>query len=139
MYIIRATITGVYHVKKGVESKQGNWRTAVLGWLALITAVRKLSLKWQGQCKWTIDFTLGRLVWFVVDEYYCSETTTAQTCLWYVSLGCCRAAIHNTDESRSAQNSCPLFAWFALCTPYFHVHVHVYVHVQSGLSPCEYS
>ena len=30
---------------------------------------------------------LGRLVWFVVDEYYCSETTTAQVCLGYVSLG----------------------------------------------------
>ena len=37
---------------------------------------------------------LGRLVWFVVDEYYCSETTTVQACLGYVSLGHCRAARH---------------------------------------------
>ena len=37
---------------------------------------------------------LGRLVWFVVDEYYCSETTTAQACLGYVSLGHSRAARH---------------------------------------------
>ena len=29
---------------------------------------------------------LGRLVWFVVDEYYCSETTTTQSYLGNVSL-----------------------------------------------------
>lgn len=31
--------------------------------------------------------------------------------------------IHSADEAR---NNRPPFAWFALCTPYFHVHVHVY-------------
>ena len=31
-------------------------------------------------------FCLGRLVCFAVDEYCCSETTTAQVCLGYVSL-----------------------------------------------------
>ena len=30
-------------------------------------------------------FFLGRLVWFVVDEYRCSETATNQACLGYVS------------------------------------------------------
>ena len=35
----------------------------------------------------SVGFCLGRLVWFVVDEYYCSETTTTQACLGYVSLG----------------------------------------------------
>ena len=37
---------------------------------------------------------IGRLVWFVVDKYYCSETTTTQACLGYVSLGHCRAMKH---------------------------------------------
>ena len=37
---------------------------------------------------------LGWLVWFVVYEYYCSETTTAQTSLGYVSLVHSRAAKH---------------------------------------------
>ena len=31
--------------------------------------------------------------------------------------------IHGADKGQSAQNSCPLFAWFALRTPYSHVHV----------------
>ena len=63
---------------------------------------------------------LDRLVWFVVDEYYCSETTTTQVCLGYISLGCYRAAIgiHSADEGRPAWNSCPPFAWFALRTPF---------------------
>ena len=34
---------------------------------------------------------LGRLVWFVVNEY-CSEATTTQACLGYVTLGHCRVA-----------------------------------------------
>ena len=42
---------------------------------------------------------IGRLEWFVVDEYYCSETTTTQVCLGYISLGPHRATIHDTDES----------------------------------------
>ena len=41
-----------------------------------------------------VEFCLGRLVWFMVDEYYCSETTTTQVCLGYVNLGCYRAACH---------------------------------------------
>ena len=65
-------------------------------------------------------FCLGRFVWLVMDDYYCSETTTAQACLGYVSLGCCRQlSIHNADEGQPARNRCPLFAWFALRTPYF--------------------
>ena len=39
----------------------------------------------------SVFFCLGRLASF---EYYCSETTTAQACLGYVSLGCRRAAKH---------------------------------------------
>ena len=41
---------------------------------------------------------LVRLVWFVVDEYYCSETITAMACLWYVSLGHSRAARHTCAD-----------------------------------------
>ena len=40
------------------------------------------------------EVCLVRLVWFVVDEYYCSETTTTQACLGYVNLGRCRATMH---------------------------------------------
>ena len=40
-----------------------------------------------------VGFCLGRLVWFVDDEYYCSETTTTQACLGYVY------------KSRSSQSS----------------------------------
>ena len=61
-----------------------------------------LTYKENGTLPVTVDFELGsgvflgRLVWCVVDEYYCSETTTAQACLGYlhVSLGCRRAATH---------------------------------------------
>ena len=44
---------------------------------------------------------LGRLVWFVVDEYYCSETTTAQACLGYVSLAE-QLGIHSVDVGQPA-------------------------------------
>ena len=66
---------------------------------------------------------LGKLVWFVVDEYYCSETTTTQACLgMQASLGCLRATKHTqTDDGQPARNSCPPFAWFALHTLFFHV------------------
>ena len=60
---------------------------------------------------------LGRLVWFVVDEYYCSETTTTQACLGHVlvSLG-----IHSADEGQPAQNStvclvCSVHTLFYVC------------------------
>ena len=37
---------------------------------------------------------VGLIVWCVVDEYYCSETTTAQACLGYVSVGRHRVTRH---------------------------------------------
>ena len=73
-----------------------------------------------------MKFFLG---WFVVYEYYCSETTTAQASLGYVSLGHSRAAKHTRRVGkgppkqlftvyhtiymtlvRATRNSCPLFA-----------------------------
>ena len=53
-------------------------------------------------------------LWFVVDEYYCSETTTTQVCLGYVSLD--HPEQPSVDERQPAPNSCPLFALFALRT-----------------------
>ena len=44
-----------------------------------------------------------------VHEYYCSETTTAQACLWYISLGPGRAYA----ELMMANHFLPL------CIPYF--------------------
>ena len=55
----------------------------------------------------------------MVDEYYCSETTTAQACLGYVSLGCCRPARHTRcckcQSVETAVHYLP--PWFALHTP----------------------
>ena len=48
-------------------------------------------------------FFLDRLV---VDEYYCSETTTTQA---YVSLGCSRAATHGTYRPETAVCRLPGF------------------------------
>ena len=48
-------------------------------------------LIWKHVHVW--DRCLGRLVCFVEDEYYCSETTTALGYV-HVSLGRCRAATH---------------------------------------------
>ena len=49
---------------------------------------------------------------------YCSETTTAEACLGYVTE---QLGIHGADEVLPACNSCLPFAWFGLCTPFFMV------------------
>ena len=55
------------------------------------------------------------LVWFMLDEYYSSETTTTQACLGYV----CKSRLLQSSEGQPCRNSYLPFDRFALHTPSF--------------------
>ena len=67
-------------------------------------------------------------MWFVVDEYYCSETTTTQACIGYVSLGLHRATTHSADRANQPEIAvrclpCLLYAHLN----YMYMYIHVYL------------